>query len=41
MSREGPAPRLVEPEELMRPLLYVISRKADTVNDRFSRARSF
>jgi NAD(P)-dependent dehydrogenase (short-subunit alcohol dehydrogenase family) len=32
MSREGRAPRLVEPEELVPPLLYVVSREADNVN---------
>ena len=32
MSREGKAPRLVEPEEMVPPLLYVVSRAADTVN---------
>jgi len=32
MSSEGRAPRLVEPEEMVPPLLYVISREADTVN---------
>jgi 3-oxoacyl-[acyl-carrier protein] reductase len=32
MSREGRAPRLVEPDEMVPPLLYVVSRKADTVN---------
>jgi len=32
MSREGRAPRLVEPEEMVAPLLYVVSREADTVN---------
>jgi 3-oxoacyl-[acyl-carrier protein] reductase len=32
MSREGRAPRLVEPEEMIPPLLYVVSREADTVN---------
>ena len=32
MSREGRAPRLVEPEEMVPPLLYVMSRAADTVN---------
>ena len=29
MSREGRAPRLVEPEEMVPPLLYVVSREAD------------
>ena len=32
MSRGGRAPRLVEPEEMVPPLLYVVSRAADTVN---------
>jgi NAD(P)-dependent dehydrogenase (short-subunit alcohol dehydrogenase family) len=32
MSREGRAPRLVEPEEMVPPLLYVVSRQADGVN---------
>jgi NAD(P)-dependent dehydrogenase (short-subunit alcohol dehydrogenase family) len=32
MSREGTAPRLVEPEEMVAPLLYVVSREADRVN---------
>jgi 3-oxoacyl-[acyl-carrier protein] reductase len=32
MSREGRAPRLVEPEEMVPPLLYVVSRDADNVN---------
>jgi NAD(P)-dependent dehydrogenase (short-subunit alcohol dehydrogenase family) len=32
MSREGRAPRLVEPEEMVPPLLYVVSRVADNVN---------
>jgi NAD(P)-dependent dehydrogenase (short-subunit alcohol dehydrogenase family) len=32
LSREGRAPRLVEPEEMVPPLLYVVSREADTVN---------
>jgi NAD(P)-dependent dehydrogenase (short-subunit alcohol dehydrogenase family) len=32
MSREGRAPRLVEPEEMVPPLLYVVSRTADGVN---------
>jgi len=32
MSREGRTPRLVEPEEMVPPLLYVISRDADNVN---------
>src|SRR3984893_8884872 len=32
MSREGRAPRLVEPEDMVPPLLYVVSRDADGVN---------
>jgi NAD(P)-dependent dehydrogenase (short-subunit alcohol dehydrogenase family) len=32
MSRDGTAPRLVEPEEMVPPLLYVVSRAADRVN---------
>ncbi|HEY1433331.1 MAG TPA: SDR family oxidoreductase, partial [Stellaceae bacterium] len=32
MSREGRAPRLVEPEEMVPPLLYVVSHEADIVN---------
>jgi NAD(P)-dependent dehydrogenase (short-subunit alcohol dehydrogenase family) len=32
MSREGRTPRLVEPEEMVPPLLYVVSRAADNVN---------
>lgn len=32
MSREGKAPRLVEPDEMVPPLLYVVSREADGVN---------
>jgi len=32
MSREGRAPRLVEPDEMASPLLYVVSREADTIN---------
>jgi NAD(P)-dependent dehydrogenase (short-subunit alcohol dehydrogenase family) len=32
LSREGGAPRLVEPDEMVPPLLYVVSREADTVN---------
>jgi 3-oxoacyl-[acyl-carrier protein] reductase len=32
MSRDGRAPRLVEPEEMVPPLLYVVSREADLVN---------
>jgi 3-oxoacyl-[acyl-carrier protein] reductase len=32
MSREGRAARLVEPDEMVPPLLYVVSRAADKVN---------
>jgi 3-oxoacyl-[acyl-carrier protein] reductase len=32
MSRDGRAPRLVEPEEMVPPLLYVVSPAADAVN---------
>jgi NAD(P)-dependent dehydrogenase (short-subunit alcohol dehydrogenase family) len=32
MSREGRASRLVEPQEMVPPLLYVVSREADHVN---------
>ena len=32
MSREGRAPRLVEPDEMVPPLLYVVSRDADDIN---------
>ncbi|HEX3862709.1 MAG TPA: SDR family oxidoreductase [Stellaceae bacterium] len=32
MSREGRAARLVEPDEMVPPLLYVVSREADKVN---------
>ena len=32
MSREGTASRLVEPDEMVAPLLYVVSRAADAVN---------
>ena len=32
MSREGSAPRLVEPDEMVPPLLYVVSPEADRVN---------
>src|ERR1700739_1069535 len=32
MSRDGRAPRLVEPDEMVPPLLYVVSREANTVN---------
>ena len=32
MSREGKAARLVEPEEMVPPLLYVVSSEADQVN---------
>jgi 3-oxoacyl-[acyl-carrier protein] reductase len=31
-SREGRVPRLVEPEEMVPPLLFVVSRAADKVN---------
>ena len=31
MSREARAPRLVEPEDMVAPLIYVISRKAESV----------
>jgi 3-oxoacyl-[acyl-carrier protein] reductase len=31
-SRDGKAPRLVEPDEMVSPLLYVVSPAADTVN---------
>ena len=31
-SREGRVPRLVEPEEMVPPLLFVVSRAADTVS---------
>jgi 3-oxoacyl-[acyl-carrier protein] reductase len=31
-SREGKVPRLVEPDEMVPPLLYVVSREADRVN---------
>jgi NAD(P)-dependent dehydrogenase (short-subunit alcohol dehydrogenase family) len=31
-SREGRAPRLVEPDEMVPPLLYVVSTSADKVN---------
>jgi 3-oxoacyl-[acyl-carrier protein] reductase len=34
MSREGRASRLVEPEEMVPPLLYIVSREADNVNGR-------
>jgi 3-oxoacyl-[acyl-carrier protein] reductase len=34
MSREGRAPRLVEPDEMAPPLLYVVSREAHIVNGR-------
>jgi hypothetical protein len=34
MSREGRVPRLVEPDEMVPPLLYVVSREADNVNGR-------
>jgi NAD(P)-dependent dehydrogenase (short-subunit alcohol dehydrogenase family) len=32
MSRDGRAARLVEPDEMVPPLLYVVSREADKVN---------
>jgi len=32
MSRDGRAARLVEPDEMVPPLLYVVSREADAVN---------
>jgi 3-oxoacyl-[acyl-carrier protein] reductase len=32
MSRDGRAPRLVEPDEMVPPLLYVVSDAADAVN---------
>jgi NAD(P)-dependent dehydrogenase (short-subunit alcohol dehydrogenase family) len=32
MSRDGRAARLVEPDEMVPPLLYVVSREADRVN---------
>jgi hypothetical protein len=32
MSRVCRAPRVVEPDEKVAPLLYVVSREADTVN---------
>jgi len=32
MSREGRAPRLVEPDEMVPPLLYVVSREANNIN---------
>jgi hypothetical protein len=32
MSRDGRAARLVEPDEMVPPLLYVVSRQADGVN---------
>jgi NAD(P)-dependent dehydrogenase (short-subunit alcohol dehydrogenase family) len=32
MSRDGRAARLVEPDEMVPPLLFVVSREADTVN---------
>ena len=31
-SREGKVPRLVEPDEMVPPLLYVVSREADAIN---------
>ena len=33
MSRDGRAARLVEPAEMVPPLLYVVSREADRVNE--------
>jgi NAD(P)-dependent dehydrogenase (short-subunit alcohol dehydrogenase family) len=32
LSRDGRAARLVEPEEMVPPLIYVVSREADAVN---------
>jgi 3-oxoacyl-[acyl-carrier protein] reductase len=32
MSADGRAPKLVEPDEMVPPLLYVVSREADKVN---------
>jgi NAD(P)-dependent dehydrogenase (short-subunit alcohol dehydrogenase family) len=32
MSADGRAPKLVEPEEMVPPLLYVVSREADKIN---------
>jgi len=32
MSRDGRAARLVEPDEMVPPPLYVVSREADRVN---------
>lgn len=32
MSREGRIPRLVELDEMVTPLLYIVSREADNVN---------
>jgi 3-oxoacyl-[acyl-carrier protein] reductase len=32
MSREGKVSRLVEPDEMVPPLMYVVSREADAVN---------
>jgi hypothetical protein len=32
MSREGRAPHLVEPEDMVPPLLYAVSPEADNVN---------
>jgi 3-oxoacyl-[acyl-carrier protein] reductase len=32
MSRDGRAARLVEPDEMVPPLLYVVSREANRVN---------
>jgi 3-oxoacyl-[acyl-carrier protein] reductase len=34
MSRDGRAPRLVEPDEMVPPLLYIVSHAADLVNGR-------
>jgi 3-oxoacyl-[acyl-carrier protein] reductase len=31
-SREGKVPRLVEPDEMVPPLLYLVSREADAIN---------
>ena len=32
MSRAGRIPRLVEPDEMVPPPLYIVSREADNVN---------
>jgi 3-oxoacyl-[acyl-carrier protein] reductase len=32
MAHEGRTPRLVEPDEMVQPLLFVASREADNVN---------